>query len=194
MTRIVFDDVDRLILGKWLEVSELVAAFEAVQDKLREQLASINEGLQAWAQEQDLELTVKPKEGEFWAYQRDWLQPSRDQPWVSLVVGGFVIEDAAHDGGNRVYSAIYCTSGKHRQFSKDVFGAALKAAIGAETAALWSVDTDRGCPLNRYSASLSPETFLDSERLGKLVAAEFNQLLEFVEPVASSIHKALQKA
>jgi hypothetical protein len=176
MTRIVFDDVDRLILGKWLEVSELVAAFEAVQDKLREQL------------------TVKPKEGEFWAYQRDWLQPSRDQPWVSLVVGGFVIEDAAHDGGNRVYSAIYCTSGKHRQFSKDVFGAALKAAIGAETAALWSVDTDRGCPLNRYSASLSPETFLDSERLGKLVAAEFNQLLEFVEPVASSIHKALQKA
>ena len=192
MARVIFDDVDQLILEKWIEVSELVTAYETVRDKVRSQIEFVGESLQTWAREQDLEVLTRPKDGEFWVYQRDWLQPSNDIPWASLVVGGFLIDSALGADADRVYAAIYCTSGKRRQLSKDVFGEALRAAVGEKQTVAWSVDTSRSCPMNRYANGVSARSaFIDSERFSKLVLEQFNQLVEFVEPVATSIRKAL---
>jgi hypothetical protein len=108
------------------------------------------------------------------------------------LVGGFSVDNLFEENAGRVYACVYCQGGS-RQFSKDVFGDTLRAAIGPQRTALWSVDTNRSCPVNRYAERTSARAaFLDSDRFNELVVEQFNQLGEFVEPVAESIRKALQ--
>ena len=47
--------------------------------------------------------------------------------------------------------------------------------------------------MNRYAEGTSARSaFLDSDRFSKLVTEQFNQLVEFVDPIAISIRKAIQ--
>ena len=93
MARIVFDEVDRLIIEKWSEMSELVSAYETVGEKLKRQIQTVEESLKPWAAKQELELSADYKGGEFSAYQKTWLAEGREEPWATLVVGGFSLEN-----------------------------------------------------------------------------------------------------
>lgn len=193
MRRIVFDEVDRLVLDKWDEVSELVSAYEGVRDKIREQLQAVEDELRPWTTEQELELQGHLKDGEFWAYRADWLQESKDQPWAGLVVGGFALDDRVGNQNARLYSCVYCFSGKRRRFNKEVFGATLTRAIGPQQTALWSEDINKSCPLNRYAdVDSSRDVVLDGERLTSFVRNQLTELADFIDPVSGAIRAALK--
>ena len=194
MARIVFDDVDRLIIEKWSEVSELVSAYETVGEKLKLQIQAVEESLKPWAVKQEIELTADYKEGEFSAYQKSWLPGDRDEPWATLAVGGFSIENVFGGDGGQLYACVYCVGGgKSKRLNKDAFGNALRQAIGPQQTAGWSEDVDRSCPLNKYIPETSVKDLVsDAEKLTSFVRAQFLQLLEFVEPVSTSVRKGLE--
>lgn len=190
MARAIFDDVDKLILEKWSEVTELVDAHRRVREKIEAQFDFVCEQLRDWAAEQELDIRVDAKAGEFYAYSPQWLQPGKQDPWASLAVGGFVLEEAFGSGDSKVYAAVYCSGGKKGRPRKDVFGASLRAAISPDIFKRWSVDTDRSCPLNMYVDKVSAKsTMLDPKQFESVVLAQFNLLSEFVDAVSISVKK-----
>ena len=194
MSREVFDDVDKLILEKWTEVSGLVDAYERVRDKVREQFELVGDRLRDWGVDQDLEIRSDIKAGEFSAFQKDWLRPDKDdQPWASLIVGGFVLEDAFGSDESKIYAAVYCSGGKRGRHRKDAFSENLKKAVGPKVTSQWSVDTDRSCPMNLYLEGISAKSaLLDPKQFQDVVLQQFNQLSEFIEPIAASVKKMAQ--
>jgi hypothetical protein len=188
-----FDEVDRLIIDKWSDISELVGAYETVREKLRLQLEAVAEQLRPWAAKQELELTVDYKGGEFSAYQKAWLSEGRDEPWATIAVGSFSVEDTFGGEGGRLYACVYCVGGgKRKRLSKDAFGKALRESIGPQLTASWSEDIDRSCPLNRYlTGATAKQLVLDADKLTSFMRDQFAQLLELVEPVSTAIQKGL---
>lgn len=192
MAKTTFDDVDRVILDKWSEVSELVEAYQAVRDKLRTQLEDLGEQLEGWAKERDFQLEVDGKGGELRVFKRTWVRPNRDKPWACLTVGGFEFDGVFKGDDSAPYACVYCLAGKGRKSFKDSFYSNLRGTLDPEALALWNAATSTDCPLNQYSKEESCRALLlDSEKFLEFVTDQLNELVEFADPVSNAISVAV---
>jgi hypothetical protein len=184
-----FDEVDQLIIDKWQEVSDVVAAYESVRDKLKVQLELVEERLRRWGTEQGFEVQGDAKEGEFWAYRSTWTASPGGEPLAMLVVGGFVIDEAFGADTARPYAAIYCY-GRGRRLSRSAFAKALRDKLSDELDG-WKEDTDNGCPVNRYTSAVSAKhLMLNVEEFADFVQRQFIDLAEFADAVSDAVTAA----
>ena len=189
-----FDEVDQLIIERWNEVADVVAAHAAVREKLKLQFEAVEGQLKTWATEQGLTLESRENDGEFWAYPERWSVGAAGGPVATLVVGGFKIDDAFGGDGTRLYAAVYCF-GRSRRLSRSAFSEAVRERLSADLP-VWSGDTDKGCPLNRYVEASAKDLMLSVDKFAEFVRHQLQDLTEFIDVIdeAVAIGKAAARA
>jgi len=148
-----FNDVERLILERWADVTGLLDARESLQDRIEEQIQTVAERVGRWAVSHGYEVDSSPRLAEINAWRPAWADRKKD-PRVFLTVGGFCPIGFRKITWAHPYLWVYTANLKDYKLKEDqrtAFARALRRALGSQ-ATEWEghdVDDLEG-PLGRY--------------------------------------------
>jgi len=83
-----YTDVDRLILERWQDVLGLRAAFDDLQDRIRDTIADVGGRLARWGKEFGYEIETVAKESRIHAWKASWAN-RRGEPALYFTLEGF---------------------------------------------------------------------------------------------------------
>jgi hypothetical protein len=193
---IQFNDVERLIMERWTEVTGLIEAHETLQDRLEEQIETVADRIGRWARPQGFDVDSSPRDVEINAWKPAWAD-RRKEPRVFLTVGGFYPigfrrVDAAHP--YLWVRAENLAEYRLRETQRTAFAHDLRAALG-EGAREWEahdVDDLEG-PLGRYLSEYD-DTFRakllpDSDALFDFCTKHFPTLFSLADVIDAQLQR-----
>ncbi len=191
-----FNEVDKFLVERWVEISELADAQNEVRETVEELHDEAIARLKDWGEQNGLEAGGSAKKGELWAFKKEW-QHNGGDALVTLFVEG-TTADALFTNSLRPASGVWCQQLKQieqaRQFRHD-FGTLLRTGVGS-LAGPWSdaKAVDHNSPLKRYlPAGDFKAAVEDGEKFLALVMAEFSKLSEFVKGIDQALAKMMKK-
>src|SRR5260370_10764535 len=146
------DDVDRLLADRWDEVANLIAARDALIDKLRSALEAAGERVRDWGKENDWFVYVDAKKGDINVARKSWTSNGDEScsHIINLVMEGLT-PAAVFGGGTRPYSGVYSRGLKKIGLGnqRDEFAALMLKSAGKDSKAWPEAEAGR-YPAYRY--------------------------------------------
>jgi hypothetical protein len=145
---IIFNDVERLILERWTDVTGLIDAHETVQGRLEEQIQTIADRIGRWAKPQGYEVDSSPRMAEINAWRPAWADRRKDAR-VYFSVGGFYPTGFGKVETAHPYLWVY-TSDKLKDSLRTDLAQRLRQALGSQAREWEAHDVDDWSPLGKY--------------------------------------------
>jgi hypothetical protein len=193
---IIFNDVERLILGRWTEVVGLIEAHDTLQDRLEEQIQIVAERVGRWARPQGFEVDSSPRVAEINAWRPAWADRRKD-PRVFLTVGGFYPIGFRKVEASHPYAWVITSNleqYKLKEPQRTAFAHALRTALG-ERAKEWEADDvdDLESPLGRYLVeydnTFRAKLLLDPDALFEFCTRHFPTLFSLADTIDAELQR-----
>lgn len=191
-----YDDVDRLILERWDEVTRLVEAREQLKVRIATVVEAAGRLLTPWMEQHGYTLAVHAKEAEFRAWRRSWTERRKD-PAVEFVLDGFC--PAGYRKGQGRYPSLWLYIAGLEQYKikeegRRRFGEDVRVGLG-DFAAEWVDDEcvpDRS-PLVRFLADAPPRNTLvaSSENLFSFATEQFPRFFAIADAVDAVVRRTV---
>lgn len=195
-----YTDVDRLILDRWDEVSNLIEAREELQDRIADVIDAAGEKVRRWLQPIGYEIEVDAKRAQYRVHRTTWVY-KRKGPAVY-----FALEDFCPIGYRRVespYPTLWLITRHLENFrvkeeDRRKFASDLRNELGP-IAAHWDDDEcdDAETPVGRYLTEYDSrkrcELISSSEALYAFAVKELTRGFELSDAVDALLQKILPR-
>ena len=195
----IYTDVDRLILDRWDEVSDLLAAREELQDRIAETIEAAGQKLERALEPRGYLVESQAKDGEFHVYRSSW-NDRRRGPSVYFTLGAFcprgyrkVVEPHPYLWLMTETLANFRVKDEERRS----LAAAIRRALGA-AAESWDHedcydDAPVGRSLTRIGNRQRAENISSPSRLYDFALAELEAAFEIADIVERCVEKHLAR-
>jgi hypothetical protein len=194
----IYTDIDRLILGRWDEVSDILAAREELQGRVGEVIEVAGERLGRWLDQKGYLLDVVTKDGEYHAYRKEW-DDKRRGPYAYFVLGGFCPRGYRKTDEPHPYLWLrteLLEGYKVKADERRALAASMRKALG-HAASEWDDDgcDDADAPLGRYLVEIDNRARADiissPEKLYAFATNEFPKIFATADVVERCVGRVL---
>jgi hypothetical protein len=191
-----FTDVERLMLERWSDVTGLMEAHRALQDRLEEQLQIVADRIGRWARPLGFEVDCSPREAEINAWRPSWADRRKD-PRVYLTLGGICPIGFRKVDVAQPYLWVYTShlaDYRIKEPERVAFAHSLRAALGASAKEWEAHDVDDlDGPLGRYvtgyDSSQRAKLLLDGDALFTFCTEQFPILFAIGDTIDVELQK-----
>ncbi|MEZ5285577.1 MAG: hypothetical protein R2712_12395 [Vicinamibacterales bacterium] len=196
----IYSDVDRLILERWDEVSELIDAREELEDRITDVIEAAGERVRRALQPMGYEVEIDSKGANIDAYRTSW-NDRRRGPWVYFRLSGCC--PRGYRRHEDAHPAVFLHTDTLENFrikadERRRLATSLRQALG-EAAREWDDDdcSDEDAPLGRYLTEIDNkarcELVSSPEKLAGGAVAEFQKAFVIADVVEACVGKVVQR-
>lgn len=196
----IYSDVDRLLLERWDEVSELIDARDELEERIADVIESAGERVRRALQPMGYEIDIHPKEAWFDVYRMAWNDRRRGAS-VYFRLSGLCPRGYRRNEDPHPAMFVYTDTLENFRIKADErrrLATELRQALG-DAAREWDDDecSDEDAPLGRYLTDIDNkarcELVSSPEKLATFAIGEFQKAFAIADIVDACVSKMLQK-
>lgn len=195
----IYTDVDRLILERWDEVSDLVAARDELQDRIGETIEAAGQKLERALEPRGYLVETQAKDCEFHVYRSTW-NDRRRGPTAYFALGAFC--PRGYRKNTEPFPYLFLVTETLASFRvKDdelrELAVAIRRALGAAADSWDHEDCHDGSPIGRalttFDGRQRAEIISSPVKLCEFAVAELEPAFEIADIVERCVEKVLNK-